>query len=337
MFPSHTDPVFIVAVCGGVWLAIWWSARDKEIRAWTVIISCALILLGGCGALTWYATRISSETWCAQGIQPCQRAPVEWRSWMSLVISLAIVGFLTFKMNTPSRRKWTQAVLENRKQVTSVQYCVALILRMQLIMIGFIGMAVLFWSSDPKSGASLLVISLLFLALYASSLIPVMSLILRIDQLEKYKKSLGLAYAAAPVVCAFVILPNQRVKYLLDALQIPGGDSRYLALVILFGLVWGYAVFGCIFATKLCESLEQVSNLTAEWARGMDLDRGYLLGKLREIQRSARAVAVITVGMAIGFIPPAFHLPGILGMIVGVGFVALNSYLDAELASRHLD
>jgi hypothetical protein len=336
MLPRHDSPLTIVGACAIVWFVIWWSAEHPTRRNWTIGITALFALLGSCRAGIWYFQRVHNERWCSQGFVPCQSAPVELRSWMPLVISLGIVGYVTFQMNTQQAQSWSQAIFEHRTQAPKFLYVIALILRMQLVILGFVGMAVLFWSGDPDSGRSLLTILLLFLIVSAPFPIPILRVVLSFKQLGKCQQACGLVYGITPTIYLIVMLWNQNSTHLLNVFHRPGGDSRYLALVVVFFPLSAYMVLGELLAEKLHTNLKSLDYLTASRTREVQIDPGPTLSELRRIKRSAHAVAVITAGIAIGCVPPALHLPDILGMIVGVGFVAFISYLDAELASRHL-
>ncbi|HET6732659.1 hypothetical protein [Mycobacterium sp.] len=327
----------IVGACGLLWLLIWLSARHTVVRNWAIGIAALYAMLGSCGLAVVYAEHVQNERWCSAASPLCKSTQFDWRSWMPLVISLAIVGYVALRMNTQEAQSWTQKVLENGAQAPSFLYIMALILRMQLVIIGFIGMSALFWVGDSNSGQSLLTISLLFLLVGTLFLIPILWVVLSVNQLGKFLKAWGFVYGIAPVIFIILLLSNQNSTYLLNTFYRPGGDSRYLALVLLFGLLSAYTTLGKVLAGKLHTNLGSLEYLTAAWTGAEQIDPGPTLSALRRIKRSAHVVAVITAGISIGFIPPALHLPDVLGMIVGVGFVTLISYLDAELASRQAD
>ncbi|OHU82528.1 hypothetical protein BKN37_26915 [Mycobacterium talmoniae] len=315
---------------------IWASARDNAIRKWAIGFALIVALVELLAVGLWYLERVQNEHLCSQGFVPCQDSPVEWRSWMPLVISLAIVGWVTFRINTEGARSWSQTVLDSGTQASSFLYVVAILFRMQPVILAFIGMSVLFFVGDSQSGESLLATCLLFLFLAALLPLPLLWLVVRFNQLGMPQKLLAVAYGIAPAVCIIALLSKLNSTHLLNVFHTPGGDSRYVALVVLFGSLFAYAVLGEILTRELHANLESLDYLTSSWARER-IDPAPTLRELRRFKRSAHVVAVITAGIAIGFIPSAFHLPDVLGMIVGVGFVALVSYVDAKLASRHLD
>ncbi|WP_418004394.1 hypothetical protein ACNO8X_04895 [Mycobacterium sp. PDNC021] len=337
MLPSHTDPVLIAGLGACLWLAIWFGARDTELRKGIIAIGSLFAVTGGCGAVLVTSQSIAAPSLCGQGLAPCGDLARGLRSWIPMAASLAAVGLLAFLMNTAAAQERMGHILENKKDATAFQYGVALIMRIQPILVGFVGVATLFWSGDRTSGLAVLVIMVLLFALYAGSLFFVLRLVLGIEQLHKYVKAAGLIYAVAPVVLAITLLCNLNTFHLREALQVDGGDSRYFALLVSFVCISGYALFGVLLIKRLLKNLESVSMLTAGWVGAASLDQNILFSKLRGAQRSAHAVAVIAIGIAVGFLPPAFQLPDVLGMIIGVGCVALISFLDAELASRHLD
>ncbi|WP_157896150.1 hypothetical protein [Mycobacteroides chelonae] len=337
MFPPHDSPLTIAGACALLWLVIWFSARHPTIRNWTVGIAAVYLPLGSCVVAAEYIDYVPNKNLCAQGIVPCQKPPIDWGSWIPITVWLAVIGCLALWMNAKATRLRADDILQNRTQAPTRLYFVALIMRIQPVLLAFVGMSVLFWASDSDKGQSFLATLLLFLLFGTVFPLTLLWLVVRVNQLGKWEKGWAVMFSLAPAAYSLLLLSNDNSSHLLNLLSRPGGDSRYLALVIFFLPLSAYALLGEVLANKIHVNLEALEYLTSPWVGNRPFDPGPTLNLLRRIGRSAHVVAVITAGVAIGFIPPALHLPDVLGMIVGVGFVALVSYLDAELASRHLD
>lgn len=337
MFPPHDSPLTIAGACGFLWLVIWASARHPTIRNWAVGIAVVYSPLSSCLVAAKYVDYIPNKNLCAQGIAPCQKPPVDWGSWIPIAIWLTAVGCMALGMNINTTRLWADEILKNRTGAPTHHYLIALILRIQPVLLAFIGMSVLFWASDSREGQPFLATLLLFQLFGTAFPFTLLWQLVWVNQLGKWEKAWAAIFCLLPAAYSLLLLSNDHSSHLLNVLSRPGGDSRYLALVIFFLPLSAYAFLGQALANRMHANLEPLEYLTTHWMGNRPFDPAPTLNLLRRISRSAHVLAVITSGVAIGFIPPALHLPDVLGMIVGVGFVALVSYLDAELASRHLD
>lgn len=337
MSVPHDSLLTIIGVCGFLWCTIWYASR-QEPKWRNALIGAAIglptlaVLLTGC--LT-YAIQVQAERICTQYQADCDRGRLaDWGSWLPLALSFVVVACAAIAANTSTARAWTAATLASGPQATSIAYCAALVLRIQPAVFGFVGLVVLFSVGGRDSGASLLATSLMCLLIASLFTVPVVWIVVSIHQLGKVQQAGCGAYVVAPFVFIIAMLSNHRVDPLMGIFRF--GDSRYVALVVVFGSLSAYAAGGQLLADKLHANLESLQYLTASWGWGSRFDPAPTLKLLRRVRRTAHAVAVITAGIAIGFVPSALHLGEALGMIVGVGFVALVSYLDAELAIRHM-
>lgn len=331
----------IIAACAALWFVIWVCARDREACVVVVCIVVPTVLLGACtGGVFWLTQRAENNQRCATGLDMCKPGQYDLHPALAWVIPLAIVGFLAIKANSSNAEEFTRLVLANDKQVPALFYGFALILRMQMVIVGFVAISAFCWLYPDSRGVGSMILFFVPLMMALIGTRPLMDLlrpILRIEQLGKLQKFGGWLYAFAPVPVGFLIpmiLPNTRF---LDAVQSRGYDPRYAALAILFGLIAVYAIAGEFLARILHTDIEQLTFLSANWAEQGEIDPLKVRSRLRRLKRSTHAIAMITGGIALGFAPQALHLSDVFGMIAGVGFVSLISYVDAELASRHLE
>lgn len=337
----YNTPAAIVLACAALWFVIWACARNSEAFFVVVCIMVPLGVLGGCtGAVFWMVQRTQNDQRCAAGLDTCKPGQYDIHPALPWVIPLAMTGFLAIKANSERWDEFATTVLANDKQVPSLFYGAALILRMQIVIVGFIAMSA-FCGLYPDSrgvGSMILIFVPLMMAFIGTpSLAALLGPILRIEQLGKLQKFSGWIYAFAPIPIGFLVFMMQPATRFFDGVQSHSYDPRYAALVALFGLIAVYAIFGELLAKTLHTDIEQLTFLTTNWGGQGEIDPPKVRSRLRRLKRSSHAIAVITSGIALGFLPQTLHLSDVFGMIIGVGFVSLISYIDAEMSSRLLD
>ncbi|MBF9319426.1 hypothetical protein [Mycobacteroides chelonae] len=337
----YNTPAAVIAACAALWFAIWGCTRSKEAFVAVMCFAIPAGLLGACtGGVLLMAQHAENYQRCALSTDMCRPVQYDMNPILSWVIPLAIVGFLAIMANSRGAQRFIDAVLENDKHVPPIAYGAALILRMQIVIVGFVALSAFCWLyPDSRAvGSMILFFAPIMLAFIGvPSLMSLLWPILRIEQLGKLQKFGGWLFIVASVPICFLVIIALPASRFFDTVQSRGYDPRYAALAILFGLLAVYSVSGEFLAGKLHADIEQLTALSIYWGGRRELDPTMVRSRLRRLKRSTHAIAIITAGIAIGFTPQALHLSDVFGMITGVGFVALISYVDAELASRHLE